>query len=109
MISMMSTESRDYIDDLVNRLICHGGFIDGGFADRGCIDALHRPFVFLHIQFLPGFFPGHNSARAVGSGIIPIRISPADCQDAAVPHIDGDQDLFALMGGDGPLPQNPLF
>ena len=35
--------------------------------------------------------------------------SPADSQDAAVPHIDGDQDLFALMGGDGSLPQNHFF
>ena len=37
-------------------LYAMGGFIDSGFADRGCIDALHRPPVFLHIQLLPGFF-----------------------------------------------------
>ena len=40
---------------------------------------------------------------------VPFGIALADGEDAAVPHVDGDQDLFALVGCDGSLAQDHLL
>ena len=41
--------------------------------------------------------------------VIPLGIAFAECQDASVTHVDGNENLFTLMCGDGSFSENHLI
>ena len=42
----------------------------------------------------------------MGSGAVPVLVALAHTEQAPVPHIDGDKQLLALLGGHSPFPQD---
>ena len=48
----------------------------------------------------------HQPARAVRGGAVPVLVALSDANQAAVPHIDGDDQAFASAGGNRALAQN---
>ena len=42
-------------------------------------------------------------------GVVPVRRPASDSEDAAVTHIDGDEDTLARVRRDGAFAENPLL
>ena len=98
---------RRYIgNNALHWLISHGALVQSVLADRGGIDAVHLLGIGLHCEILFCSAPAEQAASAVGCRAVPLRITLADAQQAAVTHIDGDQQLLALLGGDCTLADN---
>ena len=96
----------DLGDDLIHGLVGHGRLVQSLLHDGGGVDAGHLGAVFVQRELSEGLFAAHQTPRAVGGGAVPVGVAPADADEAAVPHIDGDQQLFALFGRDRALAQD---
>lgn len=48
----------------------------------------------------------HETTGAMWSGAVPFLIPLTDANEAPIPHVDGNEQLFSLPCGDGTLAQN---
>lgn len=69
----------------------------------------HLLLVFLERKFFDSLGTGHDAACAVRGRAIPFGIAFANGQDASVTHVDGNENLFAFMCGDGSFSENHLI
>ena len=93
-------------DNLLDTLVGHRRLIQGIPADAGGIDTGHLLTVFPQGQLCESFLPAHQPAGTMRCGVIPVRITFANADQAAVTHVDGDQQLFTRPGGHGAFAQD---
>ena len=103
MMSMISTESRNHADDILQRLVGHGSFVNGILIDGPGVDAAHGLPVCCHVQRFLCLAPGHDAPRAMKSGEIPFGITAADRDDGTVAHIEGISTFSPLWAAIAPL------
>ena len=99
----------DDIQDIVKGFVGHRSLVNGTFVYRCCIYACHLLLVFLEGKLFDCLGTGHDAACAVRGRVIPLGIAFAECQDASVTHVDGNENLFTLMCGDGSFSENHLI
>ena len=92
--------------DLSHTLIGHGGFIQGIGNNTGRIDSFHLLLKLFHRESLKRRVTAHETTGAMRSGAVPFLISLTDTDEAPIPHVDGNEQLFSLPCGDGTLAQN---
>lgn len=85
----------DVFNDFVYAFISHGRLIKCIRNDAGGKDACHILLVFFHSQTLKRGGTGHQTARAVRCGAVPVFVALADANEGAVAHIDVNEQLLA--------------
>ena len=85
----------DIFNDFVYAFISHRRLIKCIRNDAGGKDACHILLVFFHSQTLKRGGTGHQTARAVRCGAVPVFVALADANEGAVAHIDVNEQLLA--------------
>ena len=89
----------DVGNDFVHGFVGKRRFVQGALVDAGCIDSLHGVLICLHRNGGTGIRARHEPSRAMRSGYVPVRISLADADQRAIPHVDGYQQPFSFHCG----------
>ena len=93
-------------DNLVDTLVGHGRLIQGGAVYAGGVNTFHLLTVFVKAQTIECFLSAHQSTGSMGSRAVPVGVTLADANQAAITHVDGDQQLLTGIGSYSTLAEN---
>ena len=96
----------DLGNDLLYALVGHRGFVQGVGHYASCVDALHLILELLHREGIERRTTAHKASGPMRSRAIPIFVSRSNADQAAIPHVDRDEQLFSLLGRNRALPKN---
>ena len=99
----------DILNDTLDPLVGKRAFVQSALVNRGGIDPLHRLSIVLHRDGLLSLSSGEDSSSTVRCGIVPVAVSLTDADESAIPHVDGDDELLALVGRDSPLAEDAML
>ena len=100
---------RDHVDDVRERLVCHRRLVERALIHGCCIDIRHRLAELIHGERFLRRLARHDPSCSVRRGVVPVRRPASDSEDAAVTHIDGDEDALTRVRRDGAFAENPLL
>lgn len=99
----------DLGNDFIYGLIRHRRFIQCILHDAGRPDSLHLSGILIHRELGKGLLAAHDAAGTVGSRAVPFLVAAADTDQAAVAHVDRDQQLLSGFGGNRTLTKDHLL
>ena len=96
----------DLGNDLLYALVGHRGLVQGVRHYASCVDALHLILELFYGKHIECCLTAHEAPGSVRSRAVPLLIPRANADQAAIPHVDRNEQLFSLLGRNRALPKN---